>query len=167
MTQPYLNSQVEPDCNFVITPAVLMLNSMSTATFGFGDRLRRARQEKGLTGESLGKGAGEKGKDASKQSVADWEHDRHYPKADQLRIICIRLGVSADHLLFGDVAERLKLSQAEAAVQALTDEQRRELLTKMLGSAASDETVERRMKITKTLKKKDRPQGPDSGFSDL
>lgn len=144
-----------------------MLDCMSTAMFGFGDRLRKARQEKGLTGEALGKGAGEKGKDASKQSVADWEHDRHYPKADQLRIICIRLGVSADHLLFGDVAERLKLSQAETAVRALTDEQRRELLSKMWGNAASDETVEDRMKVTKTLKKKDRPQGPDSGYGGL
>ncbi len=167
MTQPYQLSQVQPDYNFVISRPILMLERMSTISFGFGERLRMARQQKGLTGEALGKGAGEKGKDASKQSVADWEHDRHYPKADQLRIICIKLGISADHLLFGDVAERLKLTQAEQVVQLLTPEQRRELIAKMMGDAASDETVEKRMKITKTLKKKDRPQGPDSSFGGL
>ena len=144
-----------------------MLQPMGTS-FGFGERLRAAREAKGLSGTQLGAGAGDKdGKSASKQSVADWEHDRHYPKADQLRSICLKLNISADYLLFGDAAERERLAAAEQALRTLTPEMQRALMAKMLGEAVPDETVEDRMKITKTLKKKDRPQGPESGFGGL
>jgi DNA-binding transcriptional regulator YiaG len=68
---------------------------------GFGERLKAARKMEGLSQEELGRRAGEGGKDASKASVSDWEHERHYPKADQLRTMCMRLGVCADELLFG------------------------------------------------------------------
>ncbi|WP_083944687.1 MULTISPECIES: helix-turn-helix transcriptional regulator [unclassified Variovorax] len=73
----------------------------TTKSFGFGSRLRAARQSRGMTGEELGRGAGEGGKDASKASVSDWENERHYPKADQLRVICMKLDISPDELLFG------------------------------------------------------------------
>lgn len=112
--------------------------------FGFGARLRAARERVGLTGAELGKGAGENGKDASKASVSDWEHERHYPKADQLRVICLKLNIAVDDLIFGDIKEHIKVVQAESAIQALTPGQRLSLLEKMLNRAhaVSDGRVE-------------------------
>lgn len=114
-------------------------------TFGFGDRLKQARTEKGISGAELGRGAGENGRDATRQSVSDWEHERHYPKADQLRIICLKLNVSADHLIFGDLRQSAAVAKAASAVQELTDDQRRQLLALMLGPAASDNHVEKHL----------------------
>ncbi|MCA3041250.1 MAG: helix-turn-helix transcriptional regulator [Rhodocyclaceae bacterium] len=117
-----------------------------SASFGFGARLREARQSAKLSGTELGRGAGEKqGKDASKQSVADWESERHYPKADQLRLICLKLNVSADYLIFGDVKQDAALINAANVVQGLTDDQRRTLLAMMLGPAVSDGHVEKHL----------------------
>jgi transcriptional regulator with XRE-family HTH domain len=113
--------------------------------FGFGERLKAARTARGISGAELGKGAGENGRDATRQSVSDWEHDRHYPKADQLRIICLKLNVSADHLIFGDLRQSVAVAKAASAVQELTDEQRRQLLALMLGPAASDQHVEKHL----------------------
>lgn len=121
-------------------------NMDKSASFGFGARLREARQSAKLSGTELGKGAGEKpGKDASKQSVADWESERHYPKADQLRLICLKLNVSADHLIFGDVKKDQALMKAASVVQELTEEQRKSLLAMMLGPAVPDGEVEKHL----------------------
>jgi transcriptional regulator with XRE-family HTH domain len=112
------------------------------ASFGFGARLKQARLESKMTGAELGKGVGEKmGKDASKQSVADWEAERHYPKADQLRLICLKLNVSSDSLIFGDIKKDTELEKAASVVQALTEEQRKKLLAMMLGPAIPDQQV--------------------------
>lgn len=70
----------------------------------FGTRLTEARKKKGLTQDGLGKGLGTDGKDASKAVVYGWEKDQHHPRADQLAMICQKLDVSADYLLFGTVA---------------------------------------------------------------
>lgn len=67
----------------------------------FGSRLTEARKLKGLTQDGLGKGLGTDGKDASKAVVYGWEKDQHFPRVDQLVLICERLGVTADYLLFG------------------------------------------------------------------
>lgn len=106
-------------------------------SFGFGSRLRAARQRAGLTGAELGIETGENGKNASKASVSDWENDRHYPKADQLRAICIKLKISADHLVLGDIKEELNLIHAENVIQSLTDAQRQALLARMRPSDES------------------------------
>lgn len=121
--------------------------------FGFGERLKAARTLAGLSGAELGKGAGENGRDATRQSVSDWENGRHYPKADQLRIICLRLNVSADHLIFGDLRQSVAMAKATSAVQELTEDQRRELLAMMLGPAASDNHVEKHLPPVPTKKK--------------
>lgn len=113
--------------------------------FGFGERLKAARVLAGISGAELGKGAGENGRDATRQSVSDWENGRHYPKADQLRIICLRLNVSADHLIFGDLRQSVAMAKAASAVQELTQEQREELLRTMLGPTASDSHVEKHL----------------------
>lgn len=111
-------------------------------SFGFGERLKAARKAMKLSGEELGKGAGgSKGKDATKASVSDWEHERHYPKADQLRVICLKLNVSADDLIFGDIKAHANMAQAKSAVQALTAEQRSELLRSLQQAPAPDDRV--------------------------
>ena len=115
--------------------------TMSKKSFGFGARLKAAREAAGLTGTELGRGAGENGKDASKQSVADWEKERHYPKADQLRVICLKLNINLDDLIFGDIKEEVKVLHAVSAVQQLSEHQRMAFLAKMLGPTAPDERV--------------------------
>lgn len=67
----------------------------------FGARLTAARRLKKLTQEGLGKGLGTDGKDASKAVVYGWEKDQHFPRVDQLVLICKKLDASADNLLFG------------------------------------------------------------------
>lgn len=119
------------------------------APFGFGARLKAARQEKKLTQAQLGELAGENGKDANKQSIFDWESERYYPKVDQLRVMCLRLGVSADDLIFGDLKKQVAMAQAQSAVKQLTEEQRMALLATMMGPALSDKGVEQRIPITK------------------
>lgn len=117
--------------------------------FGFGARLKAARQEKKLTQAQLGEQAGENGKDANKQSIFDWESERYYPKVDQLRVMCLRLGVSADDLIFGDLQKQVAMAQAQIAVKQLTEEQRMALLAAMMGPAVSDKGVEQKMPITR------------------
>lgn len=120
-------------------PSLYAQKMDKNASFGFGVRLKEARQAARLSGAELGRGAGDKpGKDASKQSVADWEAERHYPKADQLRLICLKLNISADYLIFGDIKKDAELLKAASVVQALTDDQRKSLLAMMLGPAVPD-----------------------------
>lgn len=127
-------------------PSLYAQKMDKTASFGFGARLKEARQAAKLSGAELGRGAGEKpGKDASKQSVADWEAERHYPKADQLRLICLKLNISADYLIFGDIKKDAELIKAASVVQALTDDQRKSLLAMMLGPAVPDGHVEKHL----------------------
>lgn len=116
-----------------------------STTFGFGQRLRAARENAGLSGIELGKGAGENGRDASKQSVSDWENDRHYPKADQLRLICMKLNISADFLIFGDIKRDEAVAKAADAVRVLDSSQRRALMATMLGDAVADGDVARHL----------------------
>jgi transcriptional regulator with XRE-family HTH domain len=71
----------------------------------FGERLAAERKAKGLSQDAFGKGLGcawrdGKRTDAGKQVVLGWEKGRHFPKVDQLVLIC-KLGCSSDYLLFG------------------------------------------------------------------
>ena len=136
-------------------PAPYAPGMTNTTSFGFGERLREARKAARLTGAELGKGAGESGRDASKASVSDWESERHYPKADQLRVICLKLNISADHLVFGDIKSELKMLQAEATIEMLTPEQRRALLDKMIGGIAPGQGAEPKANPAKNATSKD------------
>lgn len=109
--------------------------------FGFGERLRKARVEAELTQADLAKIAGEHGETASKQAVSGWEAERHYPKVNQLRAICINLKISADELVLKDITEGMKVRQAAEAVKALTPEQRQDLLRMMSAAPADDGRV--------------------------
>lgn len=86
----------------------------------FGARLADARKRKGLTQEGLGKGLGTDGADASKSVVYGWEKDQHYPRVDQLVLICQKLGCSADHLLFGKVEESHLPAELADLAQSMT-----------------------------------------------
>lgn len=70
----------------------------------FGARLAARRKELGLTQEDLGTGLGTNGADAGKQVVVGWEKGRHFPRVDQLQLICDRLGCSSDFLVLGMAA---------------------------------------------------------------
>jgi transcriptional regulator with XRE-family HTH domain len=84
----------------------------------FGARLSASRRAKGLTQEGLGKGLGTDGADASKSVVYGWEKDQHYPRVDQLVLICEKLGCGADYLLFGKVEAQLSPEVGELAQRA-------------------------------------------------
>lgn len=86
----------------------------------FGERLRQARLKKDLTQDGLGKGLGTNGEDAGKAVVSGWEKNRHFPRADQLALICEKLGVGADYLLFGKIAAT-NLSPEAAAIATEID----------------------------------------------
>lgn len=127
--------------------------------FGFGERLKAARRVKGLSGTGLGIGAGEDGGNASRQTISDWEAERHYPKANQIKALCENLGIGADLLLFaGKPPSRPASHEVErimSEVRTLTQQQRDELRIAMAKTPASDDDVERDMPITKTLKPKE------------
>lgn len=112
--------------------------------FGFGERLAMARKEKKLSGEALGKGL-QMGGDASRQTVSDWEKERHYPSVWQLRELCIKLNKTADFLVFGDIKP--------AAGRALTDEEREVVLRLLAKDGVPSSVIEERMPETKKFKK--------------
>jgi transcriptional regulator with XRE-family HTH domain len=64
----------------------------------FGERLAQARKDAKLSGESLG---GKLAPPVSKQTIAHWEANRHFPVVTHVRQICEILGVSADALVLG------------------------------------------------------------------
>lgn len=85
----------------------------------FGSRLTQARKDKGFTQTDLGKGLGTDGKDVTKAVVYGWEKDLHFPRVDQLALICDRLAVGADWLVFGRTASTsLSPDVAELATAA-------------------------------------------------
>lgn len=99
-TVPFVQGQYEP--------TVLLFRNEKRTPYApcmdFGARLRSARKAKNLSQEDLGKGLGVSEPDVSKQTVYGWEKNKHHPTARQLALICERLGVSADLLLFGKSA---------------------------------------------------------------
>src|SRR4051812_48117156 len=57
----------------------------------FGARLRECRKAKHLSQEQLGQGLGTDGKDCTKAVVSGWERGEHFPRVDQLILICQRI----------------------------------------------------------------------------
>jgi transcriptional regulator with XRE-family HTH domain len=118
---------------------------------GFGARLKEARVGRGLSGAQLGLGLGETiGKDASRQTISDWESERHYPSIHQLYRLCIKLGKTADELLFGHKAPDMeKVAQAAQAVQALSAEDRAALQALLSSPGVPDAEVEEKIPATR------------------
>lgn len=93
----------------------------------FGARLTEARKRKGLTQSQLGEGLGTDGADCSKAVVYGWEKDQHFPRVDQLALLCRRLDTTADYLLFGQVSAGSLLpdvSEVASAISSLPERQR-------------------------------------------
>jgi transcriptional regulator with XRE-family HTH domain len=113
----------------------------------FGNRLRDARNDAGLTGEKLGDLLG-----VSKQTIAHWEANRYEPKLMYLARLCEVLDVSADWLLTGKSVEHLSPAAVKQGrfYDALSAEGRRKWETAklLIREGASDATIERRMPIT-------------------
>lgn len=89
---------------------------------GFKDRLREAREAKGLKGEALGSKLA-----VSKATISHWENGRYEPNIEQMKALCAELQVTADWLLERDPlklsAEALQEAQAYEALPA--DERRK------------------------------------------
>lgn len=64
---------------------------------------------------------GTDGTDASKAVVWGWEKGHHYPKVDQLILICNKLECSSDFLLFGKTAQAPAVSPEVANLAARVD----------------------------------------------
>lgn len=120
----------------------------------FGARLAEQRRLKKLTQEGLGKGLGTDGKDASKAVVYGWEKDQHFPRVDQLVLICNKLGCSADFLLLGKAeAENLSpdVLQVAQEIDSIPHPERSRVLRlcrEVVGMAR--ESVSRAKTVTQT-----------------
>jgi transcriptional regulator with XRE-family HTH domain len=65
---------------------------------GFGDRLKFAREAKGLSGDALGKFVGVK-----RATISHWEVERYAPGLHQLIALSKAVGVNMHWLATGDV----------------------------------------------------------------
>ena len=148
-----MSSQTEQE--FCYVAGVLYARPMGKEAhtkIGFGARLKKFREEAGLSGTALGKGLGATvGEDASRQTISDWESERHYPSVRQLFMLCLKLGKGADELLFGRTEPFAdeKLATAAKAVGQLTAGQRAELLALLEQPGVSDAHVESKMPVTR------------------
>jgi hypothetical protein len=86
-------------CEWAQEIAAMSLEQPRAEEDSFGSRLRKARMAAGLTQAELGKGAAFDGGDVLKAAISTWENGRNFPNVMQLRILCERLNVSADHLI--------------------------------------------------------------------
>lgn len=113
----------------------------------FGNRLRDARNDAGLTGEKLGELLG-----VSKQTIAHWEANRYEPKLMYLARLCDVLDVSADWLLTGKSVEHLSPAAVKQGrfYDALSVDGRRKWETAklLIREGVSDATIGKRMPIT-------------------
>lgn len=90
---------------------------------GFGNRLKNARVKAGLSGRELGVGLGHPSGDASRQTINDWEAERHWPNVVQLYRICKKLKVTPDFMLTGvDMAVQIEAARNALAALSMTAE---------------------------------------------
>lgn len=68
----------------------------------FGAKLSAAIKAKKQSMEWLGRGLGTGGKDVTKQTVNGWLKGKHYPKVDQLVLICEKVGMTPDELVLDE-----------------------------------------------------------------
>lgn len=61
----------------------------------FGEKIKKARNERKMTQKTLAETL-----NVAESSISDWEHDRHKPDVDTLKLLCETLEISADYLLF-------------------------------------------------------------------
>lgn len=104
-----------------------------------------------MTQTDLGVGLGTDGADVGKQVVYGWEKEQHYPRVDQLILICQKLNISADYLLFGDIKppHSQRVADAEQAISRLSDQERQELIAVLSKPGVPDHVVEQKIPITR------------------
>lgn len=125
---------------------------MSNTPESFSERLRKRVEELGITHAALGKGLKADGSDLGRAAVHGWLSGNTQPSALQLAVICERLQVSADYLLFGYKSSLSpKVELAKTAIRQLSPAELAELHA-MLNSQtpATDELVQEKMPITRT-----------------
>lgn len=61
----------------------------------FGEKLTKARKEKGMTQKELAEKIG-----ISDAMIVQYEKNLNYPRIDKLKKICTELDISADWLIF-------------------------------------------------------------------
>jgi len=79
------------------TAAVVPASPRHAGDFGY--RLAAARKKAGLTQDEFGKGMRADGGDLQKATISHWETGTHLPNVEQLRLICVRLGITANDLI--------------------------------------------------------------------
>ena len=75
----------------------------------FGEKLRRRRDELGLTQEVLGAAINE---ELSRQAVSKWERDETYPGVEKLLVLAAKLNISLDELFADELAYLKRNEQA-------------------------------------------------------
>jgi len=144
-------SIVSVNYTFKSREAILHSRNIEAAPYAFlmefGDRLKEARNDAGLTGEKLGEALG-----VSKQTIAHWEANRYEPKLIFLVKLCEVLDVTADWLLTGKSVEHLSPAAVKQGrfYDALSQDGRRrwETAKMLIREGVSDAMVEKRMPIT-------------------
>lgn len=86
-----------------------------------GRRMRKARDDAGLSGERVAELLGYTTKDGKgkRGTVSAWEKGRSLPPANKFRAMCILYGCSADELLWGNEGDDQRPGQISAEFRAL------------------------------------------------
>ena len=75
----------------------------------FGEKLKEARKEAGLTQEQFAEKMS-----VSRSAIAKWESDKGLPDVNNLKMMAQLLGVSVDYLLAAD--EKLSFNETKEAI---------------------------------------------------
>lgn len=71
----------------------------------FGDRLKKRRDEKGLTQDDIADFIGE---DFTRQAVSKWERGEAFPETDKLLRLAVKLDISLDELFTDELVHYRK-----------------------------------------------------------
>lgn len=95
----------------------------------FSSRLRARVEELGFVQAKLGIGLKPNGGDLGRAAVNGWLSGLTQPSASQLAVICKRLDISADYLLFGNIEMASpRVDWAKSAIDQLSPQERAALL---------------------------------------
>lgn len=105
-----------------------------------GERINRARKDRGLTQEKLAEMMG-----VSSQAVSKWENDQSYPDITTLPKLGEILGMSMDEILSG------KKNEIPGEVQMVPEEDRKDWKERVLRIVCNDDGDKVRVNIPMTL----------------
>ena len=105
-----------------------------------GERISRARKERGYTQEKLAEKMG-----VSSQAVSKWENDQSYPDITTLPMLGELLGLSVDEILSG------RKSEVPGEVSVVADEERDDWKKRVLRIVCNDSGDKIRVNLPMTL----------------